>query len=166
MLENSAGAREVRLRQRRTLKDIRQEEAALSEARQSKLDCNAAQEASASDKQRAAELQKQIEDQTARILPMDEQENTSQPAAVAAAHGNVGTQDLQNVQRQLNEKTIEFESLEGSLQDALGQACWAINDAEMWQGAYQQTVSADLERENGKLLYDNRELSSKSLSLK
>ncbi|DBA76099.1 TPA: hypothetical protein ACH3X1_009843 [Trebouxia sp. C0004] len=140
------GAREVRLRQRRTLKDIRQE--------------------GASDKQRAAELQKQIEDQTARILPMDEQENTSQPAAVAAAHGNVGTQDLQNVQRQLNEKTIEFESLEGSLQDALGQACWAINDAEMWQGAYQQTVSADLERENGKLLYDNRELSSKSLSLK
>ncbi len=34
-----------------------------------------------------AKLQKQVEDQTARILSMEEQENTSQPAAVAAAHG-------------------------------------------------------------------------------
>ncbi len=37
--------------------------------------------------QRAAELQKQIEDQTARIRSMEDQENSVQPAAVAAAHG-------------------------------------------------------------------------------
>ena len=67
-------------------------------------------------------------------------------------------QDLQNLQRQLEEKTTECESLEGSLDRALEQAVWATNDAEMWQGAYQQTVSADLERQNGELLYQNRQL--------
>ncbi len=67
-------------------------------------------------------------------------------------------QDLQNLQCQLEEKTTECESLEGSLDRALEQAVWATNDAEMWQGAYQQTVSADLERQNGELLYQNRQL--------
>ena len=72
--------------------------------------------------------------------------------------GSVGMQDLQNLQRQLVEQTTECESLEGSLERAVRQAVWAINDAEMWQGAYQQTASADLERENGELLYENRQL--------
>ncbi len=72
--------------------------------------------------------------------------------------GNAGMQDLQNLQRQLDEKTIECESLEGSLEEALDQAVCATNDAEMWHGAYQQTVEADLERQNGKLLYENRQL--------
>jgi len=70
--------------------------------------------------------------------------------------GNVGLQDLQNLQRQLDEKTIECESLEGSLDRAMEQTLWANNDAEMWQGAYYQTVSA--ERENAQLLYENRQL--------
>ncbi len=72
--------------------------------------------------------------------------------------GNVGTQDLQILQRRLDEKTTECESLEGSLEEALDQAVCATNDAEMWQGAYQQTVSADLERQNGELMYENRQL--------
>ncbi len=41
----------------------------------------------ASAEQHAAELQKQVEEQTARILSMEEQRSTTQAAAVAAAHG-------------------------------------------------------------------------------
>lgn len=72
--------------------------------------------------------------------------------------GNDGTRDFQNLQRQLEEKISECESLEGSLEEALEQAVCATNDAEMWHGAYQQTVSADLERQNGELLCENRQL--------
>ncbi|KAL0027993.1 hypothetical protein WJX79_009296 [Trebouxia sp. C0005] len=179
------GSRVGRLRQRQTLKDIREEglslemqlyvadqedykftravlaalqvniedaragrEAALREAHQSNLDCTAAQEASKSAEQRAAQLQKQIE----------AQDNTLQSGAVAAAHGNDGTRDFQTLQRQLEEKISECESLEGSLEEALEQAVCATNDAEMWHGAYQQTVNADLERQNGELLCEIRQL--------
>ncbi len=37
--------------------------------------------------ERAAELQKQLDNQTARILSMEEQQSITQAAAVAAAHG-------------------------------------------------------------------------------
>ena len=43
--------------------------------------------AGASAEQRAAELQQQIEDQTARIRSMEEEQSATQAAAVAAAHG-------------------------------------------------------------------------------
>jgi arginine/ornithine N-succinyltransferase beta subunit len=43
--------------------------------------------AGASAEQRAAELQKQLDNQTAKILLMEEQQSILQAAAVAAAHG-------------------------------------------------------------------------------
>ncbi len=43
--------------------------------------------AGASAEQRAAELQKQVEDETARFLSMQEQQSITQAEAVAAAHG-------------------------------------------------------------------------------
>ncbi len=58
-------------------------------------------------------------------------------------------QNLQSLQRQLDEKTSECESLQE-------ETIWANNDAEMWEGAYYQTVSA--ERENAQLMYDNKQL--------
>ncbi|KAL0054754.1 hypothetical protein WJX82_001889 [Trebouxia sp. C0006] len=124
-------------------------EAALCEANQSSLDCNAAQEARIVSAQDALlhliylVCRRQRQGPVIRIYP-------------AANQGNVGLQDLQNLQRQLDEKTIECESLEDSLNRAMEQTLWADNDAEMWQGAYYQTARA--ERENAQLLYQNRQL--------
>ncbi|KAL0018833.1 hypothetical protein WJX77_008429 [Trebouxia sp. C0004] len=148
------GAREVRLRQWQSLKDIRAEGLRL-EMQQYVAD----QKDKNFTRAVLSALQGNIQDaHAAKAAALSEAQQSKLDCNAAQEASNVGTQDLQNVQRQLNEKTIECESLEGSLQDALGQAFLAINDAEMWQGAYQQTVSADLERENGKLLCDNREL--------
>ena len=91
-----------------------------------------------------------------RLILACTQRNDAVPLA-----GGVGAQDLQILQRQLDEKTTECKSLEGSLAEALRQAICASNDAEMWQGAYLQTVEADLERQNGELLHENRQLKEK-----
>ncbi len=75
--------------------------------------------------------------------------------------GGVGAQDLQILQRQLDEKTTECKSLKGSRDEAMRQAICASNDADLWQGAYQQAVEADLEGQNGELLQENRQLKEK-----
>lgn len=82
---------------------------------------------------------------------------SAQKRAVLLA-GDVSLQDLQHLQRQLDEKTTECEELESSLDSAMAETLYATNDAELWQGAYHQTVSADLERQNGELLGENFEL--------
>lgn len=51
-----------------------------------------------------------------------------------------------------------YESLSEQLDEAHEQALYAANDARLWEEAYSQTVNADLERENGELLFSNKQL--------
>lgn len=72
--------------------------------------------------------------------------------------GNADQQAIQALQYELDQQRQSYESLSEQLDEAHEQALYASNDARMWEEAYTQTVNADLERENGELLFDNKQL--------
>ena len=72
--------------------------------------------------------------------------------------GNADQQQIQALHHELAEQRQSYEALVEQLDEANEQALCAANDARLWEEAYTQTVNADLERENGELLFSNKQL--------